>query len=115
MEKYFKSPMTPTIEVSHITLSANETFQWIFSGLNINVSQCRLDSIRIKIQVDQSNHAEQMENPQIIIYRSSFNSLDLKPGTKAQITECNIDAEFKLRPTLITANNSDLLIQNCRL
>ena len=54
-----------------------------------------------------------VENPEIIIHNSSFGSLDLLPGTKAQITDCYIDAQFKPRPTLITANNSDVSIQNC--
>ena len=53
-----------------------------------------------------------MQKPEALVHNSSFGSLDLKPGTKAQITECYIDAQFKPRPTLITANNSDLLIQN---
>ena len=60
------------------------------------------------------NHTEQLvENPEIVIHNSSFSSLDLKPGSKAQITDCYIDAQFKPRPTLITANNSDVTIQNC--
>ena len=60
------------------------------------------------------NHTEHMvENPEIVIHNSSFGSLDLNPGTKAQITDCYIDAQFKPRPTLITANNSDVSIQNC--
>ena len=54
-----------------------------------------------------------VENPQITIHNSSFGSLDLNPGTKALITDCYIDAEFKQRSTLITANNSDVSIQNC--
>ena len=113
IEKYFKSTTRPTIVASDITLSVTETFQWIFSGLNVNVSQSRLDSIRIKVQPGQPNQLEHVvENLQITIHNSSFNSLDLKPGTKAEITECNIDAQFKPRPTLITANNSDVSIQN---
>ena len=114
--RYFKASRTPTIDVSNVTLLVNETFQWIFSGLNINVSQCRLDSIRIEGQEDQSNYTDQkVENPQIIIHNSSFNSLDLKPRTKAQITDCYTDAQFQPRPTLITVNNSDLSIQNSHL
>ena len=55
-----------------------------------------------------------VENSEIVIYNSSFWSLDLKPGTKAQIIDCYIDAHLTLRPTLITANSSVLSIQNCR-
>ena len=103
------------ISVANVTLSSNETLKWIFSGLNVNVSQSNLDSIRIIIQSDsQSNGVEYLvENPKIAIYNSSFQSLDLNPQTEAQITDCYIDAQFKPRPTLITANNSDVSIQNC--
>ena len=54
-----------------------------------------------------------VENPHIAIRNSSFGNLGLNPGTKAQITECYLDGEFKSRPTLITTNNSNLIIQNC--
>ena len=75
----------------------------------MNVSQCNIDSIRIIVQPNK----QMVENPEIIIHNSWFHSLDLKPGSKAQITDCYIDAQFKPRPTLITANNSDVSIQNC--
>ena len=122
IEKYLKSSTTPTINVTDTTLSFNETFRWIFSGSNINVYRCYLDSIRIIVQSNkqivqsqsQSSHNQQMvENPEIVIYNSSLGSLDLKPGSKAQITDCYIDAQFKPRPTLITANNSEVSIQKC--
>ena len=88
----------------------------------MNVSRCYLDSIRIIVQSNkqivqsqsQSSHSHHMvENPEIVIHNSSFSTLDLNPGTKAQMTDCYIDAQFKPRPTLITAYNSDVLIQNC--
>ena len=61
-----------------------------------------------------SNDTEQIQQNAIItIHNSSFGNLDLKPGTKAQITDCYIDGEFKDRPTLMTANNANVLIQNC--
>ena len=67
------------------------------------------------MEPSQSNNSEYLvEETKIQIYNSSFRSLDLEPGTKAQITQCYIDGEFKDRPTLITANNSDVSIQNCR-
>ena len=109
IEKYLKSSTTPTINVTDVTLSSNETFRWIFSGLNVNVAQCNIDSIRIIVQSDK----QMVENPEVVIHNSSFSSLDLNPGSKAQITDCYIDAQFIPRPTLITANNSDVSIQNC--
>ena len=54
-----------------------------------------------------------MENLWIIVYNSSFSSLDLEPGTGAQIIESYTYGQLKDRPTLITANNSDVSIQNC--
>ena len=106
--------MTPTINVNEVTLLFNETFQWTFSGLNVNVLKCRLDSISIVMEQCQSNNMEYLvEETKIIIHNSSFGSLDLKSGTKALITDCYIDDKFKDRPTLITASNSDVSIQNC--
>ena len=102
--------------MADVTLSFNETFtfQWIFSGLSVKVSQCRLDSGRVIVQPCQSNNTEYLiEEPEIVIHNSSFGKLDLNPETKAQITDCYIDGEFKDRPTLITANNSEVSIQNC--
>ena len=82
---------------------------------DIYILQCNVDPIDILVQsVSRPNHMQNLvENPEIIIHNSSFGSLDLKPGTKAQITDCYIDAQFKPTPTLITANNSDVSIQNC--
>ena len=115
IEKYLKSSKQPTIYVADVTLSFNETFQWTFSGLNVNVSKCHLDSISIIMEPCQSNPRYLIEEAYIIIYNSSFGNLDLDPGTKARITQCYIDGQFKSRPTLITANNSDVSIQNCQL
>ena len=106
----------PTIDASDVSLDLNETFQWTFSGLNVNVSECHLDSIRMIMKSDSwlnvNDRERLVENPQTLIHNSSFGSLDLEPGTKALITKCFIDAEFKLRATLITTNNSDVSIQN---
>ena len=48
-----------------------------------------------------------------MIHNSSFGSLELNPATKANIIDCYIDGKMKQRPTLITANNSDVLIEKC--
>ena len=115
IEKYVKSSTKPTITIADVTLSFEESYQWIFSGLIVKIWQCNLDPIGIIVQSESlPNQTEQLvENPEIVIHNSSFGSLDLNPGTKAQITECYIDAQLEPRPTLITANNSDVLIQNC--
>ena len=101
--------------MTNVDLFLKETLKWIFSGLNVNIYQCNVDPIGIIVQSEsRSNHTKHLvENPEIVIHNSSFSSLDLNPGSKAQITDCYIDAQFKPRPTLITANNSDVSIQNC--
>ena len=77
--------------------------------------QCNINPIDILVQSDKKSYQMQhlVQNPEIIIHNSSFGSSDLNPGSKAQITDCYIDAQFKPRPTLITASNSDVSIQNC--
>ena len=96
-------------------MSFKETFQWTFTGLDVNVYQCHLDGVHIIMKLDTGpNHTTQLvENSEIIIRNSSFRSLDLEPGTKAKFVECYLDAHFNTKPTLITANNSDVLIQSC--
>ena len=103
------------IIVIDVDFSFKETLTWIFSGLNVKISQCNVDPITIIVQSEsQYNHTQHMvENPKIVFHNSSFSSLDLKPGTKAQITDCYINGKLDPRPTLITANNSDISIQNC--
>ena len=79
-------------------------FQWTFSGLNVNVLRCRLDSIgmilepespSIRIIVERESRLNDgkhlVENTKIIIRNSSFSSLALEPGAKAQIIDCYID------------------------
>ena len=94
-------------------MSFNETFQWTFSGLNVNASKSRLDSIGIIMEQCQSSTEYLTEEPKIIIYNSTFHGLDVNPVTKALITQCNIDGQLFPRPTLITANNSYVSIENC--
>ena len=110
IEKYLKSSTTPTIDITNVTLTFNETFQWTFSGLNINILRCPLDSVQSYVW---SNDSQSRNKATIAIHNSSFGSLDLEPGTKAQITDCYIDGQMKQRPTLIRVNNSDVWIQNC--
>ena len=97
--------------MTDVDLSLNETFHWIFSGLNVNVSQCSIDSLGIVVQ---SNTDLIKENVEIMIHNSSFGGLDLRPDSKALITESYIDGQFKPRSTLITANISSISIQNCQ-
>ena len=101
--------------MTDVDSSFKETLKWIFSGLNVRISQCYIGSVRLAVQSSiRSNDTEQfVENTVITIHNSSFGSLNLNPGSKALITSCYIDGKFKPRPTLITANNSDVSIQNC--
>ena len=114
-DKYFQSATKPTINVTDVDLSIKEMFEWIFSGLNVLVSQCYIDSVHIAVQpYIWSNDTEQfVETATITIYNSSFGSLDLNLGTNAHVVECYIHGELKSRTTLIIVNNSDISIQNC--
>ena len=97
-------------------MSFNQTFQWIFSGFDLNVSQCIFKSVDFAVQSKiWSKETKQIQKPAtVMIHNGSFGSLDLKPGTKVLITQCCIDGEFKDRFTLITAKNSQISIQNCQ-
>ena len=110
---YLKSSTTPTIHITHVTLSFNEAFRWIFSGLNVIVSQCHLYSVPINVQTKILSNDTGEIHTMATIYNSSFGSLELNPGTKTQITDCYIDGQLIPRPTLITVNNSDVSIQRC--
>ena len=115
-DTFVKSSTTPMMYVTNVTLSFNETFPWTFSALNVNVSQCSLDSVGLAAQSKiWSNDTEQLfvETATIMIRNSSFGRLNLNPRTIAHISECYMDGEFKDRSTLITANDSDISIQNC--
>ena len=103
-----------SIAINDVLMPHNETSVWVFSGLNVRVSQSNLSPIKIRVQTKQHtvNASGKVKNPNIVIYNSSFESLDLKPGTNAQITDCYVDAVYDSRPTLITANNARVLIQN---
>ena len=110
-DKYLKSVTEPTINVTDLNLSFNETFQWTFSGLNVNIARCSMDSVHIALQ---SNNTEELEESSTItIHNSSFGSLDLNSRTKAEITGCYMNGQYKPQPTLLTLNNSKLSIQNC--
>ena len=60
-----------------------------------------------------ANDSKSRDKATVMIYNSSFGSLDLELDTKAQISECSMDANSNTKPTLITANSSDVSIQNC--
>ena len=114
-EKYPGTSVIPTVNVLDLILSLNETSIWILSDINAAIRNSELESVQIVLQTNSksSNSSIMMGNPEITIQNSSCGSLDLKPGTKAKITDCYIDARYSPRPTLITANNAVVLIQNC--
>ena len=98
--------------MNSVTLSSNQTSYWTFSGLNLNISQCDLDSVHITVQIH--NHGAQVLKNVVIIHNSSFYCLELKPEIKAQISQCHFDrsTDSNSRPTLITLINSELLLQS---
>ena len=98
------------VNVADVILTSHQDLFWTFSGLNVYISHCELNSL--DLQLRKSNDFESTtEMPTITFYNSSFKSLDLNPETKAEINDCYIDAKNESRPTLIKANNSDILIK----
>ena len=96
-----------TVRSADVVLSSNQSHIWSFSELNVTISECELDLLDITVK--KAHTADQL---QILIYNSSFGSLDLQSGTAGIISDCYINANNSKRPTLITANNSNVFITN---
>ena len=97
----------PTVSMINVTLMTPHILT--LSGLNAKISNCDLESLHLIVQQESSLH-QVVENLTITLHSSSFGSLDLRPRTEAFITDCHIDAALHLRPTLITTNNSKVVI-----
>ena len=103
---------TITINVADVILTSDVDYNWTFSGLNVNFNHCQLKSMQLLFMKNNEDSKNTTQIPIITFNNSSFKSLDLRPETRAEITDCYIDAEKQSRPILITSNNSDILIQN---
>ena len=82
------------------------SFSWRFSGLNVQILHCELDSVELLLthlllSIGNKNYFEHtLENREIRVYRS-FRSLELDAETRAEITDYYIDAKHESRPTLL--------------
>ena len=99
-----------TLSAVDVILQADQDYNWTFSGLNVQLNHCQLDSLQLAL----GNDNPRARNPKIVINNSSFRSLVLLPETKAEIIDCYVDAKGESRPTLITAINSDIKIRNSK-
>ena len=92
------------IRLSNIETPASCTLT--INGFNLDVKGSNLGSFNILAQTHTLN------KPKITIDNSSFGSLDLEPGTEAVITDCQIDALWRPRKTLISAKNATVVIRD---
>ena len=103
----------PSVEISNVTLPSDRVDKWLFVDLNVQVHNCKLDSVQMVLRKEFNSHpVQEIQNPMITVHNSSFKSLDLHNKTTAEILNCHINANMDIRPTLIQAMNSSILIQN---
>ena len=101
-----------TVNIADVILTSDVEYNWTFSGLNVNFELCQLDSLHLLFIKNDDDSVNTTLIAIIIFNNSSFKSLDLCPETRAEIIDCYIDANNESRPTLITSNNSDIVIHN---
>ena len=112
IRKKLNVPDSLSVNVADVILRSYLNYYWTFSGFNVNFERCQLESLQLAFMKNDDHSENTTQIPIITFNNSSFKSLDLHPKTRAEITDCYIDAKKKLRPTLITSNNSDIMIQN---
>ena len=107
VKEYIKFPSFVTT-TNGITYQLENGQTWNFFEVNLFVSNNSLDYLDITVLKENPLLHEPLENPKVTILNSSFGTLDLRPGTEAEIIECDFDADFKDRPTLISMNNAKI-------
>ena len=103
-----------TVSIVDVILTSDVEYKWAFSGLNANFKLCQFDSLQLLFMKNDDDSESTTQIPNITFYNSSFKSLYLFPETRAKIIDCHIDANKESRPTLITSNNSDIVIRNSK-
>ena len=101
-----------TVNIADVILRSDEDYNWTFSGLNVDFHHCQLESLQLVFMKNDDHSENTTQIPIITFYNSSFKSLDLCPEIRAEIIDCYIDANNESRPTLITSNNSNIVIRN---
>ena len=105
----------PSVEISNVILPSDPVYTWVFFDLNVQVHDCKFDSVQMVLRKEFSTRqVQETQNPVMTIHNSSFKSLDLHNETTAEIHDCHIDAKTDIRPTLIQAMNSRIFIQNSK-
>ena len=78
-------------------------------GISVRISTSNLNGLTLIVK----NAPSLLENPKVDIRNSSFGSLDLRSGCEALIWNCYINAQSKPRNTLISLENSILVLKDC--
>ena len=94
------------------SLNTSVTQAWTINSFRVNINCCEILNTHLVLKNERHLY-NMVENPKITIYNSSFGSLDLQPGTEADVTNCNIDAKFRSKDSIIRANNATIRILNC--
>ena len=80
-----------TVTVDDVILTSDQELFWTFSGLNVYFNHCELDSLELQFSKSDDISENTTQIPTIVINKSSFESLDLHPETRAEIIDCYID------------------------
>ena len=96
----------PLLTMTNVSVESVHT--WTFSGINFQINTSNLTGLTLIVKTQPSL----METCKMEIKNSSFGSLDLR-SCKATISNCYINAQSKLRNSLISAQNSFLLLRDC--
>ena len=112
IRKKLNVPDSLSVNVADVVLRSDLSYEWTFSGMNVNFDHCKLESLHLTFMKNDEDSNNTKQIPDITFNNSSLKSLNLGPQTRAEIIDCYIDAKNKLRSTLITSNNSDIVIRN---
>ena len=104
----------PTIEISDVILSSDQVYTWNFFDINVQIFRCKLDSVQmiLRKKILDTHLPQKTQNPVMTMHNSSFKSLNLHQETITEILDCHVDVNANIRPTLITAENSSILIKD---
>ena len=105
--QFGKKSSLPLVTMNNVAVESMNV--WTAVGMNVRISASILTGLTLIVKTAPLL----LENIKVGITNSSFGSLDLRSGCEAIISNCHINAESKPRSTLISADNSFLMLQDC--
>ena len=90
-------------------VAVESVHMWTTVGISVGIDSSNLIGLALFVK----NTPSLLENPKVEIRNSSFGSLDLRSGCEALISNCYINAQSKPRNTLISIENSILVLKDC--